>query len=359
MDIIDEAIELLRSLIGTPSFSKDEANTAQILTTWFEMRGVAVERIGNNIVAWHHSKSSQAPYILLNSHHDTVRPGQGWTMDPFTAIEVDGRLYGLGSNDAGAALVTMMATFMRLRQRDDLPCSIMFAATAEEEISGANGMALLTREYFTREDVGLPDLAIIGEPTQMNVAVAEKGLIVLDCVAHGRTGHAARGEGVNAIYAALSDINWFRSYEFERHSDTLGSVHMEVTQIEAGTQHNVIPDRCAFVVDVRVTDAYANEEVLDIIRQHVSCDAIPRSLRLQPSAMPKDHPFLDTCRGLGLRTYGSPTMSDQSLLPDNVPSCKIGPGDSARSHTPDEFIHIEEVRSGIDLMAALLEGYLQ
>lgn len=361
MDRLTEAVELLKKLISTPSFSKEEHTTADILQQWLMDRGVRVQRFGNNIVAEHHTSREDAPTLLLNSHHDTVRPGEGWMHAPFQPVVEDGKLFGLGSNDAGGALVTMLMTFMHLRQYKDLTHNIVFAATAEEEISGANGMALLTAEYFTGESPCLPKLALalVGEPTQMKMAVAEKGLMVLDCTWKGRTGHAARNEGVNAIYAALADIEWFRTAQFERTSDVLGPVKMTVTQINAGSQHNVVPDVCTTVVDVRTTDAYRNEELLDIIRQHVTCDVQPRSLRLQPSSIPMDHPLLDVVKGLGIDTYASPTMSDQSLLPAGVPSVKIGPGDSARSHTPNEYITIDELDHGIATMITLMERYLR
>lgn len=352
-------IELLQRLIATQSFSLEEGATADIIASFLEEHGVDVERYGNNVVARHPARSadpykSSRPYLMLNSHHDTVRPANGWTYNPYDPIIVDNKLFGLGSNDAGGALVTMIATFLRLREHTDLSHDIMFAATAEEEISGTGGMEMLARKGLL-EGVAL---AIVGEPTQMQLAIAERGLMVLDCVAVGRTGHAARGEGINAIYSALRDIEWFRTHQFEKQSQVLGPIKMTVTQIEAGTQHNVVPDRCRFVVDVRVTDAYSNEELLECIRESVECTVTPRSMRLRPSAIPLDHPLVQAAAALNIPRYASPTMSDQSLLPHGIPSVKIGPGDSARSHTPDEYIHLDELTSGISTMIALCERFL-
>lgn len=364
-----EYIELLQQLIATESFSRVEDNTADIITSFLTERGVEVERYGNNVVARHHATNDQdpaapeaapgvasasAPYLLLNSHHDTVRPGHGWTTDPLTPVLADGKLFGLGSNDAGGALVTMLAAFMHLRSHSELTHNIMFAATAEEEISGNDGMAMLVRE-------GVLDsvaLALVGEPTQMQMAIAERGLIVLDCKSHGRSGHAARNEGINAIYSAMRDIEWFRTHQFEKQSTILGPVKMTVTQIEAGSQHNVVPDQCHFVVDVRLTDVYTNEEALDCIREGVECTVTPRSMRLRPSFIALDHPLVQIAADMNIEQYGSPTMSDQSLLPAGIASVKIGPGDSARSHTPNEYIGIDELTHGIATMIELCERYL-
>lgn len=349
-------VDLLCELIAIPSFSRDEGATADRIAAWLDGQGVAHERHGNNVVAWHRSTRPDAPIVLLNSHHDTVRPASGWTHDPYLPVVADGRITGLGSNDAGGALVTMLMTFLHLCRRADLPWTICFAATAEEEVSGTDGMALLARTVFAREPLAL---ALVGEPTGMNMAIAEKGLLVLDCTAHGRTGHAARNEGLNAITEALADLRWFHDYRFERLSPQLGPVHMTVTQIEAGNQHNVVPDRCRFVVDVRVTDVYTNEEVLDTVRAHVRATVEPRSMRLRPSAIAPSHPIVRVGKAMGLTAYGSPTMSDQSLLPENVPSLKIGPGDSARSHTPDEYLVVDELLDGIRTMTLLMERFLE
>ncbi|MBC8125260.1 MAG: M20 family metallo-hydrolase [Candidatus Kapabacteria bacterium] len=347
-------LELLQRLIATPSFSREEGATAEIIEDVLQEAGVKVKRYGNNVVAW--GGDASKPVLLLNSHHDTVRPGAGWTHDPHLPVTNDGKLFGLGSNDAGGALVMMLAAFLHFHNRTDLPMSLCFAATAEEEVSGENGMAMLTRDVFVERPI---NVAIIGEPTGMQMAIAEKGLMVLDCVARGRTGHAARNEGVNALYASLIDIEWFRTHRFERTSPVLGNVKMTVTQIEAGSQHNVVPDSCRFVVDVRVTDAYTNMEVLEEIQRHVACEITPRSMRLAPSSIPMDHPLVLAGIEMGLTTYGSPTMSDQSLLPPDVPSMKIGPGDSARSHTPDEWLGVQELEDGIETFIRLLETMMR
>lgn len=346
-------IELLKQLIATPSFSREEGATADIIEQVLRDAGANVERYGNNVVAW---GGGARDAVLLNSHHDTVQPGAGWTHDPFVPVLDNGRLIGLGSNDAGGALVMMLAAFLHFHKRTDLPVQLCFAATAEEEVSGQNGMAMLSREVFVEHPISF---AIIGEPTGMQMAVAEKGLMVLDCVAHGRSGHAARNEGVNALYAALTDIEWFRTHRFERTSPVLGDVKMTITQIDAGSQHNVVPDRCHFVVDVRVTDAYTNAEVLEEIQRHTACEVTPRSMRLAPSSIPLDHPLVQAGISMGLATYGSPTMSDQSLLPEGVPSMKIGPGDSARSHTPDEWLGTQELEDGIATFITLLETMMR
>lgn len=351
-------IELLRQLITTPSFSREEHATADIIEQYLLECNVDVRRIGNNVVASSRAGSYMpgALRVLLNSHHDTVRPGEGWTKDPFGAVIEDGRLYGLGSNDAGGALMMMLGTFLHYQSQTNLPVEFVFAATAEEEVSGTGGMDLLTRDYWSSNQI---DLALVGEPTNMELAIAEKGLVVLDCTAHGRTGHAAREEGVNAIAKALQDIEWFTTYQFDQTSEQLGSVKMTVTQIHAGSQHNVVPDRCDFVVDVRVTDAYTNQEVVDIIREHVHSVVAPRSMRLQSSSIPVEHPLVQAGIELGMHTYGSPTMSDQSLLPAGVPSLKIGPGHSSRSHTPDEWIGIDELVRSVPVLTTLLDTMMR
>jgi acetylornithine deacetylase len=351
-------IDLLRQLIATPSFSREEHTTADILENYLHHRGIRVTRIGNNVVAYSSPDTfcEGAPRVLLNSHHDTVRPGHGWSKDPFGAVIEDGRLYGLGSNDAGGALMMMLGTFLHYQSMRDLPVEFVFAATAEEEVSGTQGMDLLARELWNTHPLSL---ALVGEPTAMQLAVAEKGLMVLDCVAHGRTGHAARDEGDNAIQKAMIDLEWFAGYQFEKTSSVLGNVKMTVTQIQSGSQHNVVPDRCEFVVDVRITDAYTNAEVLDIIRSHVTCDVTPRSLRLQPSSIPAEHPLVQAGIALGMSTYGSPTLSDQSLLPEGVPSLKIGPGHSSRSHTPDEWIGVDELAESIPIFTNLLDAMMR
>lgn len=343
----EQAISLLQHLIAIPSFSKEENLTADLIERYLSEKGVTTHRKLNNIWAWNQHFDAAKPTILLNSHHDTVKPNAGYTRDPFDAKIEDGKLYGLGSNDAGGCLVALIHTFLYFHKRKNLKYNFCLATTAEEEISGSKGLELII------PDLGKLDFGIVGEPTRMQLAIAEKGLMVLDCVAHGRAGHAAREEGDNAIYKALPDIEWFRTFRFPEESEVFGPVKMSVTIINAGSQHNVVPASCTFTVDVRVTDAYRNEEVLEIIRQHVSCDVTPRSIRLKPSKIDRNHPIVQAGIALGRTTYGSPTTSDQSLL--DIPSLKVGPGDSARSHTADEFVYVEEIAEGIDLYIKMLE----
>ena len=345
--LYQQAVELLQHLINIPSFSKEENLTADLLEVFLNKKGVKTHRQLNNIWAWNKHFDASKPTILLNSHHDTVKPNSGYTRNPYDGVIEDGKLFGLGSNDAGGCLVSLIHTFLYFHERENLKYNFCLATTAEEEISGVNGLELIIPA------LGKLDFGIVGEPTLMNLAIAEKGLMVLDCVAHGKAGHAAREEGENAIYKALTDIEWFRNYRFPIESEVFGPVKMSVTIINAGSQHNVVPASCNFTVDVRVTDAYRNEEVLEIIRQHVGCDVTPRSIRLKPSKIPKEHPIVQAGLALGRTTYGSPTTSDQSLL--DIPSLKVGPGDSARSHTADEFIYVDEIREGIDLYIKMLE----
>src|SRR5690606_32573957 len=345
--LVQESIGLLRDLIRIPSFSKEENQTADVIERFLQQRGVRTFRKLNNVWAYNKFFDADKPTILLNSHHDTVKPNTGYTRNPFSPDIADGKLFGLGSNDAGGCLVSLIATFLHFYPQEGLRYNFCIAATAEEEISGTNGLELVI------PDLGPLDFAIVGEPTLMQLAVAERGLMVLDCTAHGKAGHAAREEGDNAIYKALKDIEWFTSYRFPKESDEFGAIKMSVTVIHAGSQHNVVPATCEFVVDIRVTDAYRNEEVLDIIRQHVSCEVTPRSVRLKPSSIPKDHPVVQAGLALGRTTYGSPTTSDQALL--DIPSLKLGPGDSARSHMADEFIHLSEIGEGVGLYINILD----
>lgn len=334
-----EAIELLRQLISIPSFSQEEDKTASLIDEFLQRHGVKTTRSGNNVWAVGKTFDPSKPCLLLNSHHDTVRPNPGYTRDPFAPEIIDGKLFGLGSNDAGGPLVALIATFLHF-QGQSLPYNLVLAATAEEEISGTGGIESIWNE--------LPkiDCAIVGEPTLTQVAVAEKGLLVLDCIARGKAGHAAREEGVNAIYEALQDIQWFRTFEFPKVSKSLGKVKMSATVIHAGQAHNQVPAECKFTVDCRVTDAYTLEEVIEVVKQHVKCEVKPRSLRLRPSGIANDHPLVRAAEKLGKKMYGSPTTSDQALIP--VPSVKMGPGDSARSHSADEFIYVEEIEKGIE-----------
>ncbi|MDB5004132.1 MAG: acetylornithine deacetylase [Mucilaginibacter sp.] len=342
-----QAVQLLQQLISIPSFSREEDRTANLLENFLKTHGITPNRKINNLWARNKHFDAAKPTILLNSHHDTVKPNSGYTRDPYDAITEDGKLFGLGSNDAGGCLVSLIAVFLYFYDRTDLKYNFCLAATAEEEISGVNGLELIIPE------LGQLDFGIVGEPTLMQLAVAERGLMVLDCVAHGKAGHAAREEGDNAIYKAMKDIEWFRTYKFPKNSDVFGPIKMSVTVINAGSQHNVVPASCNFVVDVRVTDAYRNEEVLEIIRQNVKCDVTPRSIRLKPSSIDRKHPIVQAGIALGRITYGSPTTSDQSLL--DIQSIKVGPGDSARSHMADEFVYVEEIREGIELYVKMLE----
>lgn len=348
--LVDEYIELLKELIRIPSFSREEDKSAIAIEEFLQAKSVRTFRKENNIWAFNKYFDAGKPTILLNSHHDTVKPNSGYTRDPFSADIEEDILYGLGSNDAGGCLVSLTAAFLHFYEQQDLKYNLCLALTAEEEISGKNGLELILPE------LGELEFAIVGEPTLMQMAIAEKGLLVLDCTVHGKAGHAARDEGENAIYKALKDIDWFRTYEFAKKSELFGPIKMSVTIIEAGSQHNVVPATCKFTVDVRVTDAYRNEEVLRIIRQHVSCDVIPRSTRLKPSSISPEHPIVKAGRELGRETYGSPTTSDQALL--DIPSLKMGPGDSARSHMADEFIYTNEIKEGISLYVELLSKIL-
>lgn len=345
--LFQQATHLLQQLIATPSFSKEENLTAEIINNFLVEKGVQTHRKMNNIWAWNQHFDPAKPTILLNSHHDTVKPNSGYTRDPFDAKMEDGKLFGLGSNDAGGCLVSLIAVFMHYFSAKNLKYNFCLATTAEEEISGNNGLELII------PDLGKLAFGIVGEPTLMQLAVAERGLMVLDCTSFGRAGHAAREEGDNAIYKAIKDIEWFSTYRFPQESEVFGPVKMSVTIINAGSQHNVVPATCTFTVDVRVTDAYRNEEVLEIIRQQVDCEVKPRSIRLKPSSIPKDHAIVKAGIALGRSTYGSPTTSDQSLL--DIPSIKLGPGDSGRSHMADEFVYVEEIKEGIKLYIQMLD----
>lgn len=341
------AVNLLRKLIATPSFSKEEERTAVLIEDFLKEKGIPFQRKKNNIWAFNQYFDESKPTVLLNSHHDTVKPNKSWTLDPFEPVEADGKLFGLGSNDAGGCLVSLIATFCYFYSRTDLKYNVALATTAEEEISGKEGLEIVVPE--------LPAIAfaIVGEPTQMHLAIAEKGLLVLDCVARGKSGHAAREEGDNAIYKALKDIQWVTGYRFSKESPTLGPIKMSVTIINAGTQHNVVPDVCTFTIDVRVTEQYTLEEIIETIKQNCVSEVIPRSIRLRPSSIPSDHPIVQAGVELGRTTYGSPTTSDQALL--DCPSLKMGPGHSERSHAADEFIYIHEIEEGIRQYIRMLE----
>ena len=340
----DDITRLLQELIKHSSYSKEEAQTAEIIESFFKNLNISVQRKKNNVWARNLHYDVQKPNVLLNSHHDTIRPRSDWTRDPFLPSIEDGKIFGLGSNDAGGPLVCLIAVFLQLYDRSDLSYNITFLASAEEEISGRHGI-----EYIL-SDISNIDFGIVGEPTAMKMAIAEKGLLVLDCVAQGVSGHAARDIGNNAIYMALEDINWIRNFEFPKVSQLLGPVKMTVTMIRSGSQHNVIPDRCEFVVDVRSTDLCSNDEVLSVIRKNMKSTVTPRSMRLQSSKIAPDHILIKTAEELGISTFGSDTLSDQALLP--FPTVKIGPGDPDRSHSADEYIWINDLKAGI-------KGYLQ
>lgn len=346
--LFQQSLDLLHKLIAIPSFSKEEDQTATVIEEFLKDHEVKSTRHLNNVWAKNKHFDAAKPTILLNSHHDTVRPNSGYTRDPFKPEVIDGRLYGLGSNDAGGPLVALISTFLHYYDQRDLKYNLILAATAEEEISGMNGIESIW------PSLSPIDFAIVGEPTLCQMATAEKGLMVLDCVAKGKSGHAARNEGVNAIYEALKDIDWIRNYRFPKVSPTLGEMKMTVTIINAGRQHNVVPAECTFTIDVRVTDSYTLEETLDIIRANVKSEVTPRSLRMRPSGIAIDHPLVLSAKKIGLELYGSPTTSDQALIP--VPSVKIGPGDSARSHSADEFIYVDEIRQGIETYIKLLDN---
>jgi len=342
-----DSLELLKQLIAIQSFSKEEDKTADRIEQFLQERNIPIKRKLNNVWAYNKHFDTSKPTVLLNSHHDTVKPNSGYTRDPYAPDIAEDKLYGLGSNDAGGCLVSLIATFLYFYEQEGLNYNLCLATTAEEEISGNDGLERVL------PDLGELEFAIVGEPTQMNLAIAERGLLVLDCTATGKAGHAAREEGDNAIYKALKDIEWFRSYKFSKVSEVFGPLKMTVTIINAGSQHNVVPATCTFTVDVRVTDAYTNEEVLKIIRSHVDCDVKPRSVRLKPSSIDKNHPLVQSGIALGRTTYGSPTTSDQALL--SIPSLKVGPGDSARSHMADEYIYVNEIAEGIELYIAMLK----
>ncbi len=348
--LTNQAIDLLTKLIETRSFSSEEEHTARLIEDWFIKKNIPFERENNNIWAYNKYFDEHKPTILLNSHHDTVKPNGNYTNDPFDAFVKDGKLYGLGSNDAGGCLVALLATFAYFYDREDLSYNFLIAASAEEESSGPLGLKSILK-YFKNVE-----FAIVGEPTLMQLAIAEKGLLVLDVVIKGTASHAAHPNDDNAIYNSLSILKWFESFRFEKTSEVLGDVKMTVTQINAGKQHNVVPAHCNLVVDIRVNDAYKNEEILSIVRKAMpdNVEVTPRSLHLGSSFIPKEHSVVQSGITLGRSTYGSPTLSDQSVL--SCPSLKLGPGDSTRSHSADEFIYVDEIGEGIDLYVKILEG---
>ncbi len=339
--LTEKAIALLKQLISTPSYSKEENDTAELIVEFFKSNNIPCSRVGNNIYAKNKHYDAAKPSILLNSHHDTVKPNKGYTMDPFTPIVKDGKLYGLGSNDAGGCLVSLMATFLHFYHEDSLTHNIVFAASAEEEISGVNGIELVL------PFLGNIDFGIVGEPTMLEMAVAERGLMVIDCAAQGRAGHAARNEGENALYKAVDDINWIRNYKFDKVSPLLGESKLSVTIIETeNKQHNVVPSQCKYVIDVRVNELYTFEEILEALRQNLKSTFKPRTTRMRSTSIPVAHPLVQAGIALGHGYYGSPTTSDKALMP--FYALKMGPGDSARSHTADEYIYLDEIKNGIE-----------
>ena len=345
-----DAIDMLKDMISISSFSREEADVADMIEHRLSLFGLLPHRHGNNIWCIAQPFDSEKPTVLLNSHIDTVKPAQGWTRHPFTPTDEDGRIYGLGSNDAGASVVSLTAAFRHLCTIERA-YNLILLLSCEEEVSGRNGIESVLPL--------LPhiDVAIVGEPTGMHPAIAEKGLMVLDGEITGLSGHAARNEGINAIYRAIEVVDVLRNLTFEKVSSMLGPVKITVSQIEAGTQHNVVPDRCKIVVDIRTTDAYTNEQTLALVRNavpHEWCTLTPRSTRLNPSGISENHPLVNRLVTLGRNTFGSPTLSDQALMP--FPSLKLGPGESARSHSADEFIFTEEIRSAIQIYITLLTG---
>lgn len=348
MEVLQQdAIRLLQNLIEIPSLSREEDQTATLLFDFLRQANIEAHRFKNNVYARSQNWREDRPTLLLNSHHDTVKPAKGWQRDPFRAALEGDQLFGLGSNDAGASLVGLMAAF-RYFYEQELPVNLIFAASAEEEISGPNGIAALLPE------LGTIDAALVGEPTEMEMAIAEKGLMVIDGEAIGQSGHAARNEGVNALYIAIEDIDKIKKYAFEKVSPLLGPTKATVTQIEAGSQHNVVPDRCKFVIDVRTNELYSNQEAFALLDELTNSRLTARSYRLNSSGIAMDHPLVLSGKKLGKGTYGSPTLSDQALM--SFPSLKMGIGDSARSHTADEFIYLSEIKKGIVDYIALLAG---
>ena len=345
--ILSEAVELLKQLIIIPSFSREEEVAADALQNFIEGVGIMTYRSGNNVWCLSPGFNPKRPTLLLNSHIDTVKPVAGWKRHPHAPVIENGRLYGLGSNDAGASVITLLQVFRQLCLRPQT-YNLIYLASCEEEVSGKNGIESVLPI--------LPPItvAIVGEPTGMQPAIAEKGLMVLDVTAYGRAGHAARNEGDNAIYKVLGDITWFRDYRFEKESSLLGPVKMSVTQVNAGTQHNVVPDRCTFVVDIRSNELYSNEELYKEICQHIQCEAKARSFRLNSSRIDTNHPLVKRATEMGLKPFGSPTLSDQALM--HFPSLKMGPGESSRSHTADEYILIDEIENAYNIYMELLDG---
>ncbi len=349
--LTERGIELLKELISIQSFSGEEHKTADTIGSWFKAFDIPFQRENNNVIAKNKNWDDNKPTLLLNSHHDTVKPNKAYTRDPFNPQIEDGKLYGLGSNDAGGALVSLLATFTHFYNAANLNHNLLMVASAEEENAGPKSLRALLPT--------LPkiDVAIVGEPTLMQLAIAEKGLVVFDAVVKGTPSHAAHPNDDNSIYKTIKVLEWFKNYKFENISEALGVVKLTVTQINAGSQHNVVPAHTDLVIDVRVNDRYSNKEVADILKSEAPCELQERSLRLNSSSIDKNHPLVQSGIKLGRDTYGSPTLSDQAAL--TCQSMKLGPGDSTRSHSADEFIYVNEIEEGIDLYIKLLNGFLQ
>lgn len=346
---IDESIELLEKLISTPSISRDETAAADIFEAFAQSKDLDVTRFKNNIVIGLNTIDKSKPVILLNAHIDTVKPSDSWKKEPFSPTWDGDRLYGLGANDCGGGLISLLAVYRALtanKEKSATTRNLLYVASAEEEVSGKDGFE------YVRDFLPEVELAIVGEPTGMQPAIAEKGLMVVDMTAHGKAGHAARNEGINAIYEALDDIQWIRDYRFEKVSELLGPTKMTLTVINAGRQHNVIPDKCEMVIDVRTNEHYTNQEVFDILKDHCKSELRARSFRLSSSSFPENHPLIERLKTMGRTPFGSPTLSDQALMP--WPSFKLGPGDSARSHTADEYIKRSEIEEAVEIYTKLL-----
>lgn len=342
-----EALQLLQTLISKPSVSRNEQEAADAMCDFMDTHGVDYQRVGHNIFCVAPGYDEKRPTLLLNAHIDTVKPAAGWQRDPFTPTIEGDKLYGLGSNDCGGGLVSLLQAY-RILASHTQSYNLVYAVSAEEEVSGKDGFTLM-KNHLPKIDV-----AIVGEPTSLQPAIAEKGLMVLDITTSGKAGHAARNEGINALYKAVDQINWIRSYHFPKVSPTLGEMKMTATIIQAGTLHNCIPDKCTYTVDVRSTDCYTNQEILDFMTSQLDAEVKARSTRLGSSRIDPEHPIVKGCIGLGLTPFGSPTLSDQALMP--WPSLKLGPGDSQRSHTADEYILISDLEKAINLYVTLLDN---
>lgn len=346
-----ETIELLKQLISIPSPSREEDKTADAIQSFLNRKGIAAERHLNNVWARNKYFDPHKHTMLLNSHHDTVKPNENYTRNPYNPVIENGKLFGLGSNDAGGCLTSLLAVFVYYYKKDNLPYNLIYAATAEEEISGRNGIESIL------DKIGIIEFAIVGEPTLMQMAIAEMGLMVLDCKTKGKAAHAARYEGINAIYLALKDIDWFRTHKFPKISELLGPVKMTVTSIYGGVQHNVIPEKCDFIVDIRINELYTHEEILNTIKENVKSEITPRSNRLRSTLIPESHPIVQAGLKSGLLITGSATSSDKGLMP--FPALKVGPGDSNRSHIADEYIFLSEINKGVELYINMLNVLFQ